>query len=339
MIFDVDRPPRLPSRAGVLGIVNKRLSKLPEKIIIKNGEVELEALISKFPISQLQGFYTYSMKYDGCDVDSFTGLKPFMIRFTDSPTGEINDNCYIGNFHKTHKYSGTQVICTILKFLKVLGVGIATLFDASSIGEQHVSLSLIKLIERGETFYSGFGFSPLFSHGLVHTFGTKQNMQKYLEAQRDITRIELQDVITYHQSLLAIMGTILHDHPQVDLRQNPVVGTKVISHYLLPDGMVREDRGISYSFLLMIVQASTNLLHLLFRIPETVKTLKDAVLFASKEKNVVLLEALLTFETLPISVTSHGKTLTADYLKPLAILAAMSSGTRTINLKKIDKIC
>lgn len=324
----------------MLGIVNARLDSLEEKIIIKNGEIELEAAFYKTPIELLEGKFIYVMEYDGPDLVCYEHLRPFVVSFTDSRTGEINDNCYIQNFHKTFKYSGTQVICTVLKFLKVLGVKIARLFDASSVGDDHVSLSLIKLIEYGDTFYAKFGFDYSFSQNLVSAFGSKKNMDlRYKEAYNQISSILLYDIIRYHTSLLKIMSQIIYEESPKNLTNDVIIGKDVITYFVLPGGLVVKEGGIHYFKLLDIMNTSTDILTRLKRLDPNLKTLKDLVKYGVKEKDTKLLESVLSFRRLPLVIVSGRKVLKGDYIKPLVVLSAMSFGYRTLDLTKVKKIC
>ena len=100
-------------------------------------------------------------------------LLPFMINFIDNDTYELNNNVYIANIHKTNEISGTQMIEFVLKLLEVLGVNMASLYDAASVkcDNNTMQLSFFKLIEKKRGFYEKFGFK-LSSQ--MNNYGKKQ---------------------------------------------------------------------------------------------------------------------------------------------------------------------
>ena len=88
-------------------------------------------------------------------------LYPFIIDFIDPITVELNDHAYISTIHKTDNISGSEMVEIVKKINEIFGVKKVYLHDKAIIechGGHTLSLSLFKLIEKGRTFYSKFGF-------------------------------------------------------------------------------------------------------------------------------------------------------------------------------------
>lgn len=334
MLFDVKKK-ALRAVKGPLGIVNARLDMLPVHFTIKNGDIELPAKLIRTPLREMPHQFIYRLEYDGPDRDCYEYLRPFIVDFKDS-NGLINDDVSIQNFHKTFTYSGKQVICTILKFLKVIGVKVARLYDASSVGPNYLSLSLVKLIEKGDTFYASFGFEYDFSHDLVRVFGTRENMDaKFREAYNKVVSLKISDIVRYHQRLVRILADVLHQEKEdeINLEENPVVGRSVI-RYLLTGGS-RDGTQLRYLTLVELLKESCAILYLLAHGDPRDKTLKDLILYAGKHRLTSNLETLTNFDKFPeLIITTDGKKLKGTYLHSLKTLAALSYGYRTIDLVK-----
>lgn len=360
-LFDLDRPLRetlddaydiLPQKwrrhlrerkRASLGKLNDHLDLLPNKLLIKNGEVKLEALLERAEILELPGYYSYSLLYDGPDKACYQAtLKPFVVSFYNSFTGEINGNSYVANFHKTCTYSGTQVITTILKFLKVLGSGSVELYDASSTDDAYsVSLSLIKLIELGRTFYAKFGFEPTFLYNQLKRFGTRSNQKRVLkEAFAEIKRITLKDVLRYHYRLIKTLCEINYKEQQVEPGAETDLSKDVIKSYVYVEEPTFKNEGITFRNSLLMLRNSAKLVTTLFQKSETYKfgeSIHDVVARAVEKKDTEFLDALLSLDYLPLSIEfrDRRKPLEGTYLRYLGIIKIFSTGVLRLDLKKI----
>lgn len=195
------------------GRINSVLSKLPSRFIISsisdnNGEknkVILPARIKKTKIKYYPGKYIYTIVYAGKDIGKYA-FPPFKVEFWDPNKFTVNNNCYIAYIHRTDKYSGTQIVCTLLKFLKKIGVKKAFLHDGSYVRETGSSLSLIKLLSVGRTFYSKFGFDFSFSDShLLRAFGSKKRMKKvFTETLDRIADLPLFAIENYNKKILKV---------------------------------------------------------------------------------------------------------------------------------------
>ncbi len=343
-VFDVNSPPDLSRKKRLrhgdpaLGKVNAKLDTLPEDLLIVNGTVQLEATLGFFPIKYMPGSYTYSLEYNGGDAACYKNeLKPFLIRFHDGLTSEINDDCYISNFHKTCSYSGTQVIYTILKLLKCLQVRIVTLYDGSTINDGKISLSLVKLVELGRTFYNKFGFRRMFMYHLPMHFGTKKNLEiRFEKALEEVLTIDIDDIITYHQELFYALSGLLRGVDISSLSQieraQLVIGKDEISYYVDLQGEKHAD-GIRLFDALSILKTSLDVLSL--RAFDQ-KTLHEVVVQSVKSQDSQTLSNLLNIDMLP-EVFKLKKSKTAirgKFLESLAILSDLSGGKMLMDLRK-----
>ena len=89
-----------------------------------------------------------------------TYMYPFRIDLIDPDTNELNNTTYIPNIHKTDKITGTQMVELVLQINKILGATKTYLHDGTEVScSSYIrDLSLIKLIDKGLTFYMKFGF-------------------------------------------------------------------------------------------------------------------------------------------------------------------------------------
>lgn len=361
-VFDLDRPLReilddsydtlprkwrshLRDRKRVnLGRLNSHLDLLPNKLLIKNGEVELEALIERTEILELPGYYSYSLIYDGPEKACYTNtLKPFRVLFYNSFTGEINGDSYVANFHKTYTYSGTQVITTILKFLKILGSNNVELYDASSTDDTFsVSLSLIKLIELGRTFYAKFGFEHTYLYNQLMRFGTRDNQKSVLkEAFSEMKNITLKEVLKYHYRLIKILCEINYNESAEELGPESSLGKDIIKYYISTnEPTLKREEGITFESSLLMLRNSAKLITRVFQKADTYKpeeTLHDIVAKAIEKKDTEFLDALLSLDHLPLSIKfkDRRKSLVGTYLRYLSIIKVFSTGILKLDLRKI----
>lgn len=320
--YDVNSPPEFKPEPSDLCLLDGLLKVLPKNLLIINGEVELEAVVIKEKMPNFPGNHLYYLIYDGPDIQCYKDtLQPFAINFQDGSTKEINGNCYIANFHKTCKYSGTQVICTVLKFLKCLKVKTVELWDGSSPGENYVPLSLIKLVELGRTFYNKFGFKFNFISDLPLTFGTYKNLKEESdESSKQMDTIKVKTIKTYYAKLFIILADVVNNNIEID-------------YYISLDGNKHEkniDRTVLFAGLKKIIawlSLSDDMSDLTLR-----KLMSDLV----KKKNTELMMDILGINEFGIYTIKNKKTkLTGTFLQPLMTLSRLSSAHMTMDLTKI----
>lgn len=139
-----------------------------KKFKIKNNDVILPASLQK----NKKTFYVLKsqLPYSG------ETYPPFEVTFIDFLTKEVSGGgCYINYFNKTKEFSGTQIIESIILFLKILKIERCILNDAASIGcskdeQGRISLSFLKIMESGYSFYERFGFEPLLDSNSFYNF-------------------------------------------------------------------------------------------------------------------------------------------------------------------------
>lgn len=343
-IFDVNDPPSELSLAKKtrrrkfdddLGIVNANLVKLPRKFVIVNEDVRLDALLRREKITYLPGKYTYTLEYDGPDKTCYIDqLKPFLVYFHDSKTLDFNDNCYVANFHKTFTYSGTQIICTILKFLKCLGSQEVSLYDGSTIDSNghFVSLSLIKLIELGRTFYNKFGFRREFVFSLPHSFGTRENLEiQFSQALQDVMKIRVDTITEYHRNIFRFLSDVFNGTTGSDDLSVKIGGDKI--DYYMDFGGQKHKGGMELHMIISILKKSLEILNLNL----TEGTLHEVVVKAVATKNNAMLTALLDIGSLPVVLKIKDGIVVSGskFLKPINLLSILSHGQMSLNLSKV----
>jgi hypothetical protein len=175
------------------------LDKYQDNFIIKNGDTHLDAQFYKVYNSSYYGM-KYPMK------ERTIALLPFDVIFADYINDKKENSCHINSIHKYGDLSGTQIIETLLKFLKLIGVKKITLTDGAKVNHTKIDtkniqfdLSLFKLIEKGETFYQRFGFKPI-CRNVYHTSMFEKNVtvenaqKKYMDAINNITCYSIKSV-------------------------------------------------------------------------------------------------------------------------------------------------
>lgn len=335
LIINVNKPLSLlkTPKDFTLGKVNAVLSTFPENITIVNENISLDGIVTKITIPLLSGQYRYRLEYAGSDAECYKNdLKPFLIYFEDRQTHEINDNCYIANFHKTTKHSGTDVIWTILKFLKLIGVKQVSLFDGSSVTDSTstVSLSLIKLLELGRTFYNKFGFVHSFEWNVPRDFGTRENFEKvFKESITASMNIEIKDLIKYYTELTNFLSRKV-ESKELDK----------IKYYGITRENTVEETEIYHSKALNILGISYNCLNsLLYLNDKESKTLGDLVKVNVEWKRTDILKDILSFDLMPLSLVYNGKrVLHSKFLKPLMVLVTLSRGYMVLDLSRVKRL-
>ena len=134
---------------------NKYLQNLLKNktFIIKNGTIHLECEI-KITKSIIKNFQYYKIRHIDCG---------FMLSFAENRYPSIT-SVYIDSFNKTLKYTGSEIIKTILKFLTTFNsIQKINLHDGSTINcpnnfNFNYSLTLFSLITTKKTFYGKYGF-------------------------------------------------------------------------------------------------------------------------------------------------------------------------------------
>lgn len=194
------------------------------KFIIRDHDIQMPCLLYEVKESNNPNMKYYSLVYDIKERYSF--LLPFKINFIDiiklskkDGTNYKNNNCYIANIHKTKNISGTNIVNTILKLLKILNVEQVILHDGARIhcdgSDREIDLSFFKLIEKGITFYQKFGFEFMMDPGNpwhAIDFGSTDNMVKILnKSLNNIHKIKLPYYKNAYIKILGIITTIIKE--------------------------------------------------------------------------------------------------------------------------------
>jgi len=127
------------------------INNLGHKFIIKD---DVEIPVKFIDVTQPNGLKHYALYYDTEKI--YEQEHPIKILFVNIHTGDHDNSAYINNLSKTDNISGTRMMNIIFKFLKIINTKYVRLHDGATIG--YVNLSLIKLLESGQTWYMKFGF-------------------------------------------------------------------------------------------------------------------------------------------------------------------------------------
>lgn len=130
-------------------------NKYGEQFIIKFNNNEFKVNVEPiFSFYNKEYLYGYSIKCDMSPKMQIYNYLTFMINIS-------RERVYIANIRKTQDISGSNVVKTVLKFLKLINVKKAYLYDAAHIvcGDKFAySLSFMQTLKETQTFYKKFGF-------------------------------------------------------------------------------------------------------------------------------------------------------------------------------------
>ncbi|AYV78158.1 MAG: hypothetical protein Edafosvirus6_7 [Edafosvirus sp.] len=204
--------------------LQKNISLIKKKygnnFIIQNNDVSLPSKLYKVTFNYNNMNY-YSLIYDMKGEDREQYLFPFKIDFIDTEYKK-NNNCYMSNINKTNTISGTEMVETILKLLKILGAKKVTLHDGTRINchDNEIDLSFFKLIEKGMTFYQRFGFQFAPDEiWLKVKFGTPKNIQSILtKLLSRFRKIKISQLVASYNNILKILFEVIKNQDYENLK-------------------------------------------------------------------------------------------------------------------------
>lgn len=139
----------------------------------------------KVRLIKKQGYYDKSFEYYTL-YSKKNGYYIFRVVFIDYLTKKIDNGCYLEDIHKTHNYTGTEIVQFVLHLLKKLSIERVHLIDDAKI-KGSIPLSWYKFLEKGETFYQRFGFKLILSQNFFTNikYGcNNETLNKLLERER-----------------------------------------------------------------------------------------------------------------------------------------------------------
>lgn len=160
--------------------------KFGEHFTIRHQKVDFPAKLvySKFDshVEYFQLIYYTTLKS--------TWFHVFQISF-------LADRVYVNSIKKSDDYSGTQIMNMLITLCKILKVKMIELVDRAitQCGNWQINLSLMRLIERNETYYMKFGFKPDVSqvNNRLYNYKTSDevlsDIQKYIKQFKKLTRL------------------------------------------------------------------------------------------------------------------------------------------------------
>jgi len=200
------------------GELQKNLKKLEKtygkKFQIKYKNYLIDVVLERIKLPNNTQFYRISH-----DIKHRTFLDaPFIIDFIDIDAKK-NNSSYITSIHKTDSISGSNMVKICLKINENLGAKKISLGDGARITctqtDSEMDLSLIKLLERYETFYMKFGFDFDMIHNDVphlYKFTNKNDLKKEIIRIIDkIRTIKISDIITECENTIELMKHIKKD--------------------------------------------------------------------------------------------------------------------------------
>jgi len=142
-------------------------------------------------------------------------LSPFRILFYNTLDYHKNDyNATIDNIRKTDKYTGSQIVETVLYFLKNIGVKRVIIGDDvhRDCNGRRVDLSFYLLLDRGMTYYQRFGFKMRLRKNSIQwaVFGTQNKMMKALNTGlKKFSKLTIKEFLDGYIKALKLMVQVI----------------------------------------------------------------------------------------------------------------------------------
>jgi hypothetical protein len=181
-------------------------SKLGESFNIIHGEttIPVRLVLCKYG----NGSQIYNMIYD--DPNRSTNMHTFKILFYHK---KIKNAIKIANIQRNDKLSGTVIIEMIIKMAKLMNVKKIYLQDGSRIacGDVNIILPIVHLLEKGELWYSKFGFKfDVDDNGTNEIYMYKSNkdiMLRLKELAEDIKKITVAELLDQFRQAVDLLNS------------------------------------------------------------------------------------------------------------------------------------
>ena len=202
---------KLKFTSNVKKNINILEKKYGKKFIIKLDNLEVNVILEKKKLDS-NNMEFYIIRYD--EPDRKDELYPFKISFYDPILHKINSNSYIANIRKTDKISGSSMINLVLEINRVLYVKKTYLWDSSTItcAINDIDLGLIKILEKGHTFYMNFGFKPDVANPAYDLllFNNNDQLDSKLELLLSkVKKITIKSIIQKYNKLIDILTSVI----------------------------------------------------------------------------------------------------------------------------------
>jgi len=295
----------------------ENLEALPDKFKITYDDVTLPA--KKYVQNNI-----YWIEYDS--PTQYTRLQVFKILFKNSNTGSTDDySCTIDTIHKTKNISGTQIIQTMLSFLKDIGVKEVYLIDDTNVycQGQRIDLALYLILKKGITFYQRFGFKFCMSKTsyLSDIFKDETQMLQILEKNvKDFNNIKLSIMRSGLVKMFNLLTKIVVD--------NGYSKTEISIVYI-NDGSIMDVHPLDISMRIQsYIPELINMLNIIK--PESnITTVKDLLMYYYDEKDCqtysTIIDYFLTFQL--YKVTYGNIVLVNKYIKILRMIDFIKGST------------
>lgn len=195
--------------------IKKIIQLFGKKFTIKssNPNITINITMDKFELPNGNIVNTMS----GNSINRATYLAPFRIDFYNVITGEIKNESYISDIHKTNDISGTDLVKLCLEINRKLLVRKTYIDDGSSIvcNGYQLSLAFIKLLERKQTFYMKLGFDYEINNCelAMFKFASKRELKKKISDIIDnIRKIKTSDLITEMNDTIDLITRIVKEN-------------------------------------------------------------------------------------------------------------------------------
>lgn len=235
-IFNLNDP--LPFKTTTLSQNLDNLHKtFGNNFTIKWQDIELPMKLHQVT-STINNSKTWLLEHDNNGFSS----KPIIIHFIDGTYNPIIDpqkiqGSYIQTIHKTEEYSGTQIVKLALKINEVLGAKYTILTDGAHVtcssDKSEMSLSRIKLLEKGLTFYMNLGFEPMHDNSIVDKkYNNKEEMFKKLDdLLTDLRAITISDLKQEYLRLLKLLTKVVKtsDFDEISIKLLSYVGHEPVT--------------------------------------------------------------------------------------------------------------
>lgn len=185
-------------------------SEYGNKFILENNKIKIKVSFMLTNPKYNPDLKFYSLTYNE---KRYSSMYPISIQFINKKSLKLDNTCYIANLHKTDKYSGSDILNTILPFLKNINVKTVYLEDYAHLNCTNgkgtggaIDLSFYKLIEKGMTYYQKFGFTLDLDNNKFNFKDPNKTITLLLDLLKKIT---VSTIIKVYEKILDMLKNII----------------------------------------------------------------------------------------------------------------------------------
>lgn len=215
-VFDLNKSYPKYKKENLQENLNMFYNKYGETFNIKyeyNGKEYYLKNVEMYIAKKNDGEQYYDLLYDVPGNKEYPCLE---IAFIDR-NSELNNTSYLAYINKSDDIPGTVMVKIAIEINKILGAKTIELYDDSSIkcDNTKMSLSFIKLLEKGTTFYTGLGFKFNINkcNNIMYKFKNEDDLENEINNLiNEIRKLKVQDIIKDFTSIMDLINLAIKEN-------------------------------------------------------------------------------------------------------------------------------